>query len=92
MKGCDGTAAASTSLASKLPLEARCATIEIVIFLRRPTHLVAIVTEITATYTTFINMDLFTVIPTFSLEILQPKTLVEMWGAMLRRRFVATIA
>jgi hypothetical protein len=86
------TAAASNSLVSKTPPEARCATIETVIFLRRTTHLVAIVTEIIATYTTFINMDVFTVIPKFSLDILQPKTLVDMWGAMLRRRFVARIA
>jgi hypothetical protein len=92
MKWCDRPAAASNSFASKTPPEARCATIEIVIFLRRTTHLVAIVTEITATYTTFINMEMFSVIPTFSLDILQPKTLVEMWGTMLRRRFVATIA
>jgi hypothetical protein len=40
----------------------------------------------------FINMDLFTVIPTFGSEVLHPKTLVKMWEAMLRRRFVATIA
>jgi hypothetical protein len=93
MKGCDGPAAASSSLPSKTAPEARCATIEIVVVLRRTPHLVAIVTEITATYTTFINMEMFTVIPMFSLDILQPKTLVELWGAMmLRRRFVATIA
>jgi hypothetical protein len=92
IKGRDSTATANNSLASKLPPEARCATIEIAIFLRRPTHPVATVTKITVTYTTFINMDLFTVMLTFSLEVLQPKTPVEMWGAMLRCRFVVTIA
>jgi hypothetical protein len=78
MKGCDGTTATRSSLASNLPPEARCATIEIVILLQKPAYLEAIMTKITVTYTTFINMEVFPVILTFSLEILQLKTLVEM--------------